>query len=79
MLSLPHAVGFYTTRYIAAVDAKAAEMAALEMLRVDPALQLPPGVEKSADARVYFERIEEVPMATPPLPNEGFSFYEMNT
>jgi hypothetical protein len=40
---------------------------------------LPPGVEKPADARVYFEKIEELPDDTRPTSNSGFSFYEMDT
>lgn len=79
ILSLPYAFGFYTTRYIAAVDAKAAEMAVLELLRNEPTLQMPPDLEKPTEARVFFERIEEVPNDTPPVPNAGFSFYQMDT
>ena len=79
MLSLPYSIGFYTTRYIAAADAEAAEMAVLSLLREDPSLQLPQGLEKPKDARVYFERIEEVPNDTPPIPNGGFTFYQMGT
>jgi hypothetical protein len=79
MLSLPYSIGFYTTRYIAAEDAEAAEMAVLSLLREDPSLQLPHGVEKPKDARVHFERIEEVPNDTPPIPNGGFTFYQMGT
>lgn len=77
MLSLPYDVGFYTTRYIAAPDAGAAEVAVLAMLRADPSLQLPAGIEKSKAARVYFDRIEVVPADTPPVPNSGFTFFQM--
>src|SRR5687767_16037763 len=79
MLSLPYSIGFYTTRYIAATDAEAAEMAVLSLLREDPSLQLPHGLEKPKDARVYFERIEEVPNDTPPIPNSGFTFYQIGS
>ena len=79
ILSVSCSIGFYTTRYIAAENAEAAEMAVLEILKKDPALQLPPGVEKPADARVYFEEIEELPSDTRPTSNSGFSFYEMDT
>jgi hypothetical protein len=79
MLSLPYSIGFYTTRYIAATDAEAAELAVLARLREDPSLQLPLGLEKSKEARVYFERIEVVPNDTAPVPNAGFTFYQMGT
>ena len=79
ILALPYSFGFYTTRYIAAVDAQAAEMAVLESLRNEPALQLPADMEKPTDARVYFESIDAVPNDTPPVPNAGFTFYQMDT
>ena len=79
MLSLPNPIGFYTTRYVAAENAEVAEMRALAILKTDPSLQLPEGVERSQDARIYFESIEEVPGDTPPVPNAGFTFYEMGT
>jgi hypothetical protein len=79
MLSLEHRVGFYTTRYVAAEDAQAAEMLVLAVLKADSSLQLPEGVAKPVDARVYFEKIEEVPNDTPPVPNAGFTFYAMGT
>jgi hypothetical protein len=78
MLSLTNPVGFYTTRYVAAENAQAAEALVLAILKADPSLQLPEGVEKPKDARVYFESIEEVPDDTPPLPDAGFTFYEMD-
>ena len=79
ILGSPNPIGFYTTRYAAAESPAAAEMLVLSILRSDASLQLPPGVEKSPDTRVFFERIEEVPSDTPPVPNKGFSFYEMGT
>jgi hypothetical protein len=79
ILASPNPIGFYATRYVAAESPAAAEMLALGILRNDASLQLPSGVEKSPDARVFFESIEEVPSDTPPVPNKGFSFYEMGT
>jgi hypothetical protein len=49
ILSLPYDFGFYTTRYIAAVDAEAAEMTVLEALRNEPTLQVPPPELMTAD------------------------------
>jgi hypothetical protein len=79
ILSSPKPIGFYATRYTAAESAAAAEILVLAVLRNDASLQLPVGVEKSPDTRVYFESIEEVPSDTLPVPNRGFSFYEMGT
>ncbi|MDS4029276.1 MAG: hypothetical protein RKO66_04285 [Candidatus Contendobacter sp.] len=79
ILSRTEAIGFYTTRFVVAKDAQTAEMLVLEMLRAEPGLQLPEGVDKPMDARVSFERIEEVPNDTPPQPNAGFTFYVMGT
>ena len=79
ILSRVEAIGFYTTRFVVAKNAQAAEMLVLEMLRAEPGLQLPDGVVKPMDARVSFEKIEEVPSDTPPQPNAGFTFYVMGT
>jgi hypothetical protein len=79
MLALPYTIGFYTTRYVTAESPEAAEMLALAVLRSDPSLQLPGDIEMPLDARVYFEKIEEVPNDTPQVPNSGFTFYEMGT
>ncbi len=79
MLSLPNPIGFYATRYVAAQNAEAAEMLVLAMLKADPSLQLPEGIEKPKNARVHFESIEEVPNDTRPVSNAGFPFYEMGT
>jgi len=78
-LASPNPIGFYATRYAAADSPAAAEMLVLATLRNDPSLQLPADVEKSSATRIFFEKIEEVPNDTPPVPNKGFSFYEMGT
>lgn len=78
MLTLPYDVGFYTTRFVTAADAGAAEMAVLAMLKEDPALARPDvPAEKAKRARVYFEKIEVVPDDTPQTPNSGFTFFQM--
>jgi len=79
ILALPNPIGFYATRYVAAENAEAAEMLTLTILKADPSLQPPEGTEKPKDTCVYFENIEEVPNDTLPVPNTGFSFYEMGT
>ncbi len=52
--------GFYTTRWVEALNKEEAELRAVDLLREDRSLALPEGAAKPADARVYVEEIEEV-------------------
>jgi hypothetical protein len=74
----PDPIGFYTTRFVEAAGPAEAVKAALEVLRLDPTLQLPPA-QRSNDARIHFEAVEEVPPDTPKAPNAGFTFFVMDT
>jgi hypothetical protein len=71
-------IGFYATRFVEATSAKEAEMAALELLRHDKSLDVPANA-RSPQARVYFEEIDEMPLETERVPNEGFTFFRMGT
>jgi hypothetical protein len=69
-------VGFYTTRWIEADTAEAAEQSALESVRNEFTF----GEEdrqKAPDAMMYFEEIVEVAPDTPREPNEGASWFPM--
>lgn len=68
--------GFYTTRWVEASDAEAAELIALDALRSDPKLQLE-SKDLRTDARVYFDEIVEVD--GPGGPNTGFVWYPMDS
>ena len=78
LLGEPEPVGFYTTRYVEAGTAEAAELLALEMLRNDKALKVAPGAH-TKEARIHFEQIEEVPPETERVPNAGFTFFNMGS
>ena len=70
-------VGFYTTRFVEARDAEAAETKALAQLKKDKALAVP-RFRRNRMARVHFEEIRE--MSRRPLkPNTGFVFYDEDT
>lgn len=77
MIGQTHPVGFYTTRYVADATPEAAELAALSVLKHHKSLQLPDGVAKPKEARVYFEEIVEVGADEVPDEDMGLSFYPM--
>jgi hypothetical protein len=49
-------------------------MLAVDLLRNDEDLDVPPE-HRTQDAKVYFEKIEEVPAETERRPNKGFTFF----
>jgi hypothetical protein len=67
-------VGFYTTRFVEAETANAAEHAAVDVLRRDPTLAVPER-QRTAEAKVFVEHIEEVPAETERRPDAGFTFF----
>lgn len=71
-------VGFYATLYVDAESPSSAELVALNCLRNDPRLVVPPEAQGS-DANVYFEAVGEVDHAPDTAPNTGFSFFLMST
>ena len=52
--------GFYTTRWLQALNEHHAEIKAVEILRKDTSFALPAGVPKSPDTKVYVEEIERI-------------------
>lgn len=66
--------GFYTTRYVEAESAPAAEKLVSRMLFEDPDLEAPLGHD-DIQPRIYFEEVEHV--AGPLDVNDGFSFFPM--
>jgi hypothetical protein len=71
------AVGFYTTRFVDAESATEAEQIAVAALREDAALTVT-SEPRIKNAKVYFEKIEEMPADTERVPNTGFSFSTMD-
>jgi hypothetical protein len=71
------AVGFHATRFVEAQSAQEAERIAVAALREEAALTVT-AEPRTKNAKVYFEKIEEVPAATERVPNEGFSFFSMD-
>ena len=69
-------IGFYTTRFVDAQSPEQAEMLAVDLLRNDEDLEVPPE-HRTQDARVYFEKIEELPAEADRSPNKGFTFFTM--
>lgn len=71
-------IGFYTTRFVEADSPEQAEAFAVELLRNDSDLDVPPE-HRTQDAKVHFEDIDEVPAQTKQMPNAGFTFFTMGT
>ncbi|RIA35535.1 hypothetical protein DFR49_4315 [Hephaestia caeni] len=72
-------MGFYTTRWIEAPTAEAAETAGVEMLRAEYRFS-EEEKQRAPDARVYFEEVVEVPADTPQIPpNSGATWFEMDS
>ena len=80
ILSQPTPIGFYTTRFVRAENADAAETAALSLLRDDGSLNVDPN-ERSPDAKIFFESIEEIDELPEGCqePGGGFTFFTMGT
>jgi len=72
-------IGFYTTRFVEAASPSEAELAALALLRSEPAFELVRPEDRMEDAQVYFEQIEEVPTELGRGPGKGFTFFPMGT
>jgi len=71
-------VGFFTTRLIEAASPADAESLAVEMLREDEDLKVA-AKYRTPDAKIYFEKIEEMPPDTESVPNKGFTFFTQGT
>ena len=73
-------MGFYTTRWVEAASPEEAETLALEALRTDPDLKVssPKVRERGQAARVYFEKIDQVPDGTETRPNKGATWFQMD-
>jgi hypothetical protein len=52
--------GFYTTRWVQALNRKRAELRAVNAVRRDPRMALPEGVPTSPHARLYVEEIDQI-------------------
>ena len=78
MAGQPDPIGFYATRFVEAESPEFAETTALDLLRGDPAFNVPPEL-RTEDARVYFESIEEVSVESGWSAGGGFTFYPMGT
>ncbi len=71
------AVGFYVTWFVEAADAGAAEAIALRVLRGEPKLSPPPGSTLSGQAKVFFEKVEELTADQVPAVQPGFVWHPM--
>ena len=80
ILSQSTPIGFYTTRFVRAVNSEEAEMAALTLLRDDEALRLDPS-DRPPDAKLFFESVEEIDELPEGCrePGGGFTFFDMGT
>ena len=67
-------MGFYTTRWVEAVDEEEARSRALEALRAEPPLT---DVPRGCGAEVTWEEIEVVEEADVPAVQGGFAFFPM--
>ena len=67
-------IGFYTTRFVDAGTPEEAEMLAVDLLRTDADLDVS-AEHRTQEAKVYFEKIEEVHPETERKPNSGFTFF----
>jgi hypothetical protein len=78
MLGESSPVGFYTTRFVEAIDPEEAEMLALDLLRGEDLFNIP-AESRTEDAKVLFKEIAEVASDTERVPNSGFTFFVMGT
>ncbi len=69
-------MGFYTTRWVEAETAEAAEPLALEMVRNEFQFSAEDR-RRAPDAMMYFEEIVEVEPDTPRVPNQGATWFPM--
>ncbi|MBQ0720632.1 MAG: hypothetical protein KBT88_05910 [Gammaproteobacteria bacterium] len=76
-MELDKLAGFYTTRFILAGSPAEAEMKTLDNLRHAISLKLSGGISPSAEAKVYFEEIVEVPESELLENQAGFIYYAM--
>lgn len=72
-------VGFYTTRWVDAESPVEAEMLALGLLREDPILNSVAAEDRSENAQIFFEKIEEVLSEPGRVSGAGFTFFPMGT
>ena len=70
-------MGLYSTRWVEAETAEAAEPLALEMLR-DEFRFSDEDKKKAPDAKAYFEEVVEMPPETPRVPNAGATWFSMD-
>jgi len=70
-------IGFYTTRFVDAASPEEAEQAALNVLRGDSTLAVP-AEQRTPDATVFVERIDEMQADAERTPNAGFTFFVMD-
>ena len=77
LIGLTTAVGFNATRFVDAESVEEAEGIAVAALRQDAALTVA-SEPRVKNAKVYFERVDEVPPDTERVPNEGFAFFSMD-
>jgi hypothetical protein len=69
-------MGFYTTRWVEAETAEAAEPIALELVR-DEFRFSDEDRRRAPDAMMYFEEIVQVEPDTPRVPKKGASWFPM--
>ncbi|WP_166213031.1 hypothetical protein [Cognatiluteimonas telluris] len=72
-------VGFYTTRWVEAESPAEAEGLAVGLLREDPTLNSVAPEQRTEDAQVYFESIEEVLPEPGRGSGTGFTFFPMGS
>lgn len=74
----PMRCGFYTTRYVRARDEKAAELAAVSLVRQDKALLGNVRRETSPNPMLFAESIERRPWWKGFSSGKGFTFWDMD-
>lgn len=72
-------IGFYVTRFVAAISTEEAETIGLSSLQKEVSLKLPSGVTPSSKAKIYFEEVTVVSKEEVPEIQPGFTFYVMGT
>lgn len=70
--------GFFKNIYVEAQNAEGAEFLALDILKADERLADDSIRQRSPDARIVFEDIDEYRTAPTDLNNSGFIFYDPN-
>lgn len=72
-------VGFFATRFVQAASPEEGELLSLAELRRDVRFEVPTVGSQEADARIFYDEIQEIEQSLVPPVIPGLVWYEMGT